>query len=94
MGFSFLEDGLSVVGPLGADRAPRGQQALRTEDREQHQGETEDEDAEVRELTEALREVGDDDRTDDDTPAVAGATDDDSGQEEDREQQLEAVRVR
>src|SRR6478609_4012307 len=90
-GFSFLEDGLSLVRPLGADRAPRGQQALGAEDREQHQRETEDEHAEVRELTEALREVADHDRTDDDTPAVAGATDDDGGQEQDREQQLEAV---
>src|SRR6476469_11037350 len=91
-GFSFLENGLSVVRPLGTDRAPRGQQTLRTEDREQHERETEDEHAEVRELTEALREVADDDRTDDHTPAVAGATDDDGGQEQDREQQDEAVR--
>src|SRR6478672_6972352 len=91
-GFSFLEDGLSFVRALGADRPSRRQQALGAEDREQHQRETEDEHAEVRELTEALREVADDDRADDHAPAVAGATDDDGGQEQDREQQDEAVR--
>ena len=68
-GFSFLEDGLSGIGTLGTDGAPRRQQALRPEDREQHQGEAEDEHAEVGEVTEALREVADDDRADDDAPA-------------------------
>src|SRR4051794_118888 len=64
-GLSFLEDGLCFVRALGTDRATRRQQALGAEDGEQHQGQTEDEHAEVRELTEALREVADDDRADD-----------------------------
>src|SRR5829696_498747 len=73
--FSFLEDGLFLIGALGPDRTPRRQQALGAEDREQHQGQPEDEHAEVRELTEALREVAHDDRADDDAPSVAGAAD-------------------
>ncbi len=91
MVFSFFEDGLSGIGTLGTDRAFRRQQALGAEDREQHQGEAEDEHSEVGEVTEALREVADDDRADDDAPAVAGATDDDGGQEQDRQQQDEVV---
>src|SRR4051794_25103023 len=90
-GLSFLEDGLCFVRAPGTDRATRRQQALGGEDGEQHQGQTEDEHAEVRELTEALREVADDDRAHDDAPPVAGATDDDGGQEQDRQQQYEAV---
>ncbi len=92
-GLSFLEDVLSLIGSFGPQRAPRGQQALRPEDREEHQRQTEDEDAEVGELPEALREVGHDDRTEDDTPAVALTTDDDGREEEDRQEQLEALRV-
>src|SRR4051812_47365 len=92
-GLSFLEDGLSVVRALGAHGPPRGKQSLRAEDREEHQGQTEDEHAEVGELTEALREVAHDDRADNDAPAVAGAADHDGGEEQDREQQLEALRV-
>src|SRR6478752_6696875 len=93
MVFSFLEDGLSGIGTLGTDRAFRRQQTLRPEDREQHQGEAEDEHAEVREVTEPLREVADDDRADDDAPPVARATDDDGGEEEGRQEQLEALGV-
>src|SRR3954471_9757997 len=89
---SAMLHGLAPILQLGRPAAV-GDDALRPEDHHDDQRRAEHEDAVLREPAEALGEVADQHGTDDGAGQVARAAEHDGGEEQDRQREVERIRV-